>query len=222
MTHRLSASFLVPCKLVAVVGHSALLSMPPPVLDLPCPAPNARLVHVETGEGRPWCGAWVCPPCMGGTRQRGQEEGCRHLSGHVPGRLPEPANAAPIQVSRISSHPGPSRAAAAAPPRLTRARRLSCLVGGAAVGPNAAWKTGVVTPGPGPGSPADACTQCRPGPGRTRDPGRAAAADVARAAAVAGWPGGRARTAWAQAGCSAGRGGWPARHVQRAVGLAKA
>ena len=39
-----------------MVKHSALLSMTRLVLDMSSPAPNARLVHVEIVEGRPFGG----------------------------------------------------------------------------------------------------------------------------------------------------------------------
>ena len=56
MTDGLSVSFPVPCEVVAMVKHSALLSMTRLVLDMSSPAPNARLVHVEIVEGRPFGG----------------------------------------------------------------------------------------------------------------------------------------------------------------------
>jgi hypothetical protein len=52
-TNGVLESFLVPCRSVSMVKHSALLSMTRPVLHLSSPAPNARLVHVEIIEGRP-------------------------------------------------------------------------------------------------------------------------------------------------------------------------
>ena len=56
MTNGVLVSFLVPCKLVSMVKHRVLLSMTRLVLDLSSPTPNARLVHVEIDEGRPFQG----------------------------------------------------------------------------------------------------------------------------------------------------------------------
>ena len=62
MTNGVLESFLVPCKLVSMVKHRVLLSMTRLVLDLSSPTPNARLVHVEMVEGRPFKGAVETDP----------------------------------------------------------------------------------------------------------------------------------------------------------------